>query len=106
METVINPKFFVFSDDIQWVNENIELPENTVYVDFNKGNDSWQDMFIMSRCKNNIICNSTFSWWAAWLNENENKMVICPAQWMSKPSLYDKLIVDSWVCVNIDGNRF
>ena len=51
METVINPKFFVFSDDIQWGNENIELPENTVYVDFNKGNDSWQDMFIMSRLR-------------------------------------------------------
>lgn len=81
-EKVENPVFYVFSDDIKWTIENIPLPENAVFVDWNRRQDSWQDMFLMSSCKHNIIANSSFSWWGAWLNNNENKSVIAPALWI------------------------
>lgn len=81
-EKVGNPVFYVFSDDIKWTIENIPLPENAVFVDWNRRQDSWQDMFLMSSCKHNIIANSSFSWWGAWLNNNENKSVIAPALWI------------------------
>lgn len=77
--TVDNPVFFVFSDDIEWVRNNIR-PENVVYVDINKGVDSWKDMYLMSRCRDFIIANSTFSYWAAMLSENRGT-VIYPRKW-------------------------
>ena len=77
--------FFVFSDDIQWVKENLKLP-NCTYVEHNIGKNSYVDMYLMSLCKHNIIANSTFSWWAAWLNKNEDKIVIMPAHWINTDS--------------------
>ena len=50
--------FYVFSDDIEWVKQNLSL-SNAHYIDWNQGNDSWQDMMLMSHCRNHIICNST-----------------------------------------------
>lgn len=69
-----------FSDDIAWVKENLPL-QNAVYIDWNTDEDSWQDMMLMSHCKHHIICNSTFSWWGAWLNPNMDKTVIVPSRW-------------------------
>ena len=57
---VSEPVFYVFSDDIEWVKQNLDL-DNAIYVDWNNGRDSWQDMMLMSCCRNHIICNSTFS---------------------------------------------
>ena len=74
------PYFFVFSDDIEWVKENLQL-DNTVYVTHNKGKNSYLDMFLMSNCKHNIIANSSFSFWAAMLNKNEGKIVVYPSKW-------------------------
>ena len=76
-EYVQNPKFYIFSNDVEWVKENIPLAD-AEYVSHNIGEESWQDMFLMSKCKHNIIANSTFSWWGAWLNKNDGKIVICP----------------------------
>ena len=81
-------KFFVFSDDIEWCKKNFMIP--AVYVE-NKGANSWKDMLLMSNCKHNIIANSTFSWWGAWLNKNPEKMVITPKQWISQPPAEWKL---------------
>lgn len=75
-----NPVFYVFSDDLAWVKENLPL-DNAVYIDWNKGNDSWQDMMLMSHCRRHIICNSTFSWWGAWLDPHKDKTVIVPERW-------------------------
>ncbi len=75
-----NPVFYVFSDDLEWVKENLPL-DNAVYIDWNKGNDSWQDMMLMSHCRRHIICNSTFSWWGAWLDPHKDKTVIVPERW-------------------------
>lgn len=81
-EKVQDANFYVFSDDVEWVKNNMLIP-NCTYVDWNKGKDSWQDMFLMSKCKHNIIANSTFSWWGAWLNENPDKIVICPSRFIN-----------------------
>ena len=69
--------FLVFSDDIEWCKQNIIL-ENVVYVE---GEKDYIELFLMSKCDNNIIANSSFSWWGAWLNQNENKVVIGPKKW-------------------------
>ncbi|MBN2522176.1 MAG: alpha-1,2-fucosyltransferase [Bacteroidales bacterium] len=80
-EKVNNPCYFVFSDDISWARENLKL-ENCIFVDQNKGSKSYLDMYLMSICKHNIIANSTFSWWAAWLNKNTDRIVIIPDKWI------------------------
>ncbi len=85
---VSNPHFYVFSEDLDWVKANLPL-ENAQYIDWNKGADSWQDMMLMSCCKHHIICNSTFSWWAAWLNPLVEKTVIMPEQWTSRQDSVD-----------------
>lgn len=77
------PQFIVFSDDIEWVKNNLELPEqNTSYVDSSLKLKDYEELLLMSQCKNHIISNSTFSWWAAWLDCNPNKTVIAPRQWL------------------------
>ena len=75
-----NPTFFIFTDDMTWTKENLQ-GENIVYVEGNQGDKSYLDMYFMSLCKHNIISNSTFSWWGAWLNSNPQKIVIAPSQW-------------------------
>jgi hypothetical protein len=74
---VDSPVFFIFSDDQEWVKANLYL-NDMVFVDWNTGYDSWQDMCLISRCKHNVNANSTFSWWGAWLNSNPQKIVIVP----------------------------
>ena len=79
-----NPLFFLFSDDPQWVNDELKpLVENSVLVDNNFHEDSWKDMMLMSNCSHHIIANSSFSWWGAWLGSNPDKMVIAPKKWFA-----------------------
>lgn len=83
-EEVESPHFFVFSEDFEWIKENISFDGLPVeYVDWNKGEDSYIDMQLMSMCKHNVIANSSFSWWAAWLNDYEWKLVYAPSEWFS-----------------------
>lgn len=108
-EQILNNKnindavFYFFSDDIEWVKDNIESffskdvdmdYLNIKFVDINKGDKSYLDMYLMSSCKHHIIANSTFSWWGAWLGENEDKMVIAPKKWFQN---YEE---NALVCVN------
>jgi Glycosyl transferase family 11. len=79
-KNVDSPYFYVFTDDKEWVSKNFKL-ENATYINHNTGKDSWQDMYLMSQCKHNIIANSSFSWWGAWLNDNSEKIVIAPKKW-------------------------
>jgi hypothetical protein len=81
-----NPVFFIFSDDINWCRNNIDPlidGQNPIYVDWNIGSLSFVDMQLMSLCKYNIIANSSFSWWAAWLNQYSNKIIIAPKKWIN-----------------------
>lgn len=91
-------QFAIFSNDMPWCRENI-LPLIEEYdctlVDWNKGKDSYNDIRLMGYCKVNIIANSSFSWWAAYLNPNENKEVIAPAKWTNMPVQFKRQL-DDW----------
>lgn len=72
--------FFIFSDDITWAKKNLSL-SNARFIDWNHGENSYKDLYLMSLCKHNILSNSTFSLWGAWLNKNSEKTVIVPLKW-------------------------
>jgi hypothetical protein len=74
-----NTTFIFISDDIKWVKENFKS-DNIIYSPFN---DEIMDLTLMTMCDNNIIANSTFSWWGAYLNKNKNKTVIAPNNWFT-----------------------
>lgn len=71
-------KIYVFSDDIEWCKKNLKLEMNTVYME---NQNELDDFYAMANCNHNIIANSTFSWWAAFLNKNQNKKVVAPKKW-------------------------
>lgn len=91
-----NLKFFVFSDDPEWCRRNMYMISNETYIDWNKKEDSWIDMYLMSQCKHNIIANSSFSWWGAWLNENKEKIVVMPKNWRND-IYYRNLNNEKWI---------
>jgi hypothetical protein len=82
-ERIQQPKFFIFSDDIAWVKNNLKIDFPHHYVDCNHGEESYNDMRLMSLCQHHIIANSSFSWWGAWLNPNREKIVIAPKNWFA-----------------------
>lgn len=94
---VHNPIFFIFSDDIEWAKTNLKIEYPLVFIDNNYNND-YEDLRLMSNCKHNIISNSSFSWWAAWLNRNPNKIVLAPKRWFANQNINTKdLIPESWI---------
>jgi hypothetical protein len=97
---VENPVFFIFSDDVKWCKDNLNLT-NAHFIDWNIGRESFKDIQLMSYCKHNIIPNSSFSWWGAYLNNNANKIVICPERWANSSSNVElaDMNMDSWVVV-------
>jgi len=84
---VESPIFFFFSDDMDWVKETFKNIENSYYVDRNTWKSSYEDMRLMSLCKHNIVANSSFSWWWAWLNINKDKIVIAPKKWFNQENM-------------------
>ena len=74
------PLFLVFSDDLDLVRKHLDVGDNCIYVNEGRNLQDYEELFIMSSCQNNIIANSTFSWWGAWLNRNPKKMVIAPGR--------------------------
>lgn len=95
-EKIDKPVFYVFSDDASWAAQNLNLP-HAVFVNHNQGKNSYIDMQLMSNCSHNIIANSSFSWWAAWLNQNENKFVIAPSKWLSWMEGTRDIIPAEWI---------
>ena len=88
-------KFFVFSNDIAWCKNNLSFITNCTFVDNTES--ELEDLLLMSNCKHNIIANSSYSWWAGWLNDNQAKIVIYPAQWMKvNPNNYTWGL-DDWI---------
>ena len=87
--------FYIFTDDIKWVKNNLNF-NKIVIVDWNRGAESWQDMMLMSHCKHNIVANSSFSWWGAWLNNNKEKIVIAPSKWFNTMPTFD-IISENWI---------
>lgn len=94
-KSITNPIFFIFTEDIEWAKESF-VGDKFIFV---TGNSAIEDMIMMSKCKNNIIANSTFSWWGAWLNQNDKKIVVAPKNWyvnFLKNSVHD-FLPNNWV---------
>ncbi len=93
---VKSPHFFIFSDDAEWAEANLKISDSTIV----KGNDAdhnYEDLRLIYSCRHNIIANSSFSWWGAWLNQNSEKIVIAPAIWAASSVIETKDIVpESW----------
>lgn len=94
---VKDPLFFIFSDDIKWVKDNLNITSESIYIDWNHGKESYRDLQLMTYCKYNICANSTFSLLAAWLNKNKEVQRIVPLKWSSRKSdkLFQKYIAES-----------
>lgn len=93
------PHFFIFSDDIDWVRNNLEVGFPCVYVQHNSGTSSYYDMRLMSMCKHHIIANSSFSWWGAWLNPSAEKIVVGPKNWFANQTDTKDLFPSGWVAL-------
>lgn len=109
-KSVKNPHFFIFTNDIEYANTivqkiNEHIPKNyTIANNASFAEDVGSDMFLMSQCKHNIISNSTYSWWGAYLNQNQNKTTIAPENWVNpkmknqaEMDTINKILPDNWI---------
>ncbi|MFA5023120.1 MAG: alpha-1,2-fucosyltransferase [Candidatus Paceibacterota bacterium] len=98
---VADPVFFVFGDDLDWAKANILTKHQVFYIsELNTNNPTkdYQELVLVSHCKHNIIANSSFSWWPAWLNQNPDKIVIAPDTWLSDGSIkINDIVPSSWI---------
>lgn len=94
---VKDPRFFVFSDDIEWCRKNLKLGE-MVFVE-DKARQASEDIYLMQHCLHNMVANSSFSWWGGWLNDHPNKMVIAPKRWFlnEESNRETEVVPKSWV---------
>lgn len=93
-----NCQYLVFSDDIDWVLENFKIPVEWLPVNDEQLNDA-QTLMLISACHHQIIANSTFSWWAAWLNTNSEKKVIAPKNWFANNRNSADILLPSWITI-------
>ena len=90
---------FIFSDDKNWLKENLKL-ENATFID----DEDYKELWLMSLCKNNIISNSSFSWWGSFLNKNINKKVFAPSMWFGPrgPRNFNDIFQPEWTIINVE----
>lgn len=89
---------FVFTDDAEWVAKEFKPEQKFEIINVNHGSESYWDMYLMSLCSHNIVANSSFSWWGAWLNMSENKIVAAPKEWFASKDINTKdVIPQSWI---------
>jgi len=92
-----NLRFYIFSDDSNYVKSSFNFANKMVYISDYKLKD-YEELILMSKCKHNIIANSSFSWWGAWLNQNKNKTVISPKKWFNDDSINSTdIIPNQWI---------
>ncbi|QDO81998.1 alpha-1,2-fucosyltransferase [Shewanella psychropiezotolerans] len=101
-QKVDKPLFIVFSNDIVWCEEYLSL-QDAIFVDWNTEEKSYRDLQLMSSCNHNIIANSSFSWWGAWLNNKPNRIVIAPDKWIQGVEYINDLIPSTWNIVSISN---
>lgn len=96
-EKLQQPKFYIFSDAIQQVKEELPIAD-AVYVSGQYSTTHFEDLHLMSCCRHNIIANSSFSWWGAWLNDHPGKTVIAPRLWFREgPKDLQDLMPEDWI---------
>ena len=88
-----SPMFYIFSDDTDWVLHNFNFISNFQIINHNTGDNSFEDLRLMMACKHNIIANSTFSWWAAWLNNYPSKIIFAPKKWFNNEVANSKVML-------------
>jgi len=97
---ISDPFYFIFSDNINWVKSNLKFEGEIRFISGELTSDHYEDFYLMSQCKHNIIANSSFSWWAAYLNQNARKKVVAPKNWFANTNLNTKdLIPESWIAL-------
>ncbi len=90
--------FFIFSDDIEWCKDNFKDLENSLKIFYvSKDISATDTLYLISKCSHNIIVNSSFSWWGAWLNENKDKIVITPKHWMRVKMDIRDVVPEEWI---------
>lgn len=100
VERVRSPHFYVFSDDHSWAQANLKLKHPTTFVTQNGSDKNYEDLRLMSLCRHNIIANSSFSWWGAWLNLHADKIVVAPKRWSATAAdNFRDLIPEVWEVV-------
>ena len=92
-EKSVKPVFFIFSDNMQWVQDNMAIDFPCHYLKHNSTATTFQALRLMSPCQHHVVANSSFSWWAAWLNPSVEKMVIRPKIWFAGLSQ-----ASAWAC--------
>jgi hypothetical protein len=92
-KNIENPLIYVFSDDLLWAKHNLKTDLPLMFIDIENGKLDYVELDIMSKCSHNIIANSSFSWWGAFLNRNPNKIVIAPKSWVAIPEINEKIEV-------------
>lgn len=96
--TLTSPTYFVFSDDMEFARKNLVLDGKARFIDHNDSFSAHEDLRLMSACQNHIIANSTFSWWGAWLNPSNRKIVYAPKYWLlSEDSYFEDLFPPEWM---------
>ena len=94
-KNVEKPTFYIFSDDLEWCKSSLTFLGDCIYVE--RTQTEIDDLNLMSFCQHNIIANSSFSWWGAWLNQNPNKTVIAPKDWLLNDPGSSNVILSDWV---------
>ena len=88
---------YYFTDDVDWVAKNLLPSFNGEIISANITKSHYEDLYLMSQCRHNIIANSSFSWWAAWLNDHSDKIVIAPEKWFGNgPKDTQDIIPPGW----------
>jgi hypothetical protein len=105
-ERFVDPSFFVFSDDMSFVRQNLPRDVRMVFLEHNDDFASHEDLRLMSACHHHIIANSTFSWWGAWLNPRREKMVIAPRHWFLAVDNYQTLLPRDWILDDVATETF
>jgi len=97
-EKIQNPYYIVFTDAEEWVRQELDFGERVFYM-CEEGLEDYEELMVMSSCTHNIIANSTFSWWGAWLNRNKSKIVVGPKKWANQmpKSIQYNIMPKEWI---------
>ncbi len=94
-QRVKDARYFIFTNDEKWVKDNIHLPKDSTFVEI--ADPDYEVLRLMYKCKHFVISNSSYSWWAQYLSDNPNKIVIAPSKWSLVWPNERSIYLDSWI---------